>query len=132
MEFGFKFFVFIVFMSLVSFAVAYLAYAMVIKYWGKEGNRAKFGQYVIVPAIIVFYNMIIFRSIESGYHWMIGSLPLLLVGGLAIYYYFFENRALGGEPEEEKYEYYHPEDQPKKRSKKSERIHEARRKRGRE
>ncbi|MCQ2359763.1 MAG: hypothetical protein MJ055_06845 [Phascolarctobacterium sp.] len=130
MEFGFKFFVFIVFMSLVSFATAYLAYAMVIKYWGKEGNRAKFGQYIIVPAIIVFYNMIIFRSIESGYHWLIGSIPLLLVGGLAIYYYFFENRALGGEPEEIKYTYEEPE--PKRRSKKSERIHEARRKRGRE
>ncbi|MDO4178186.1 MAG: hypothetical protein Q4D21_03255 [Phascolarctobacterium sp.] len=132
MEFGFKFFVFIVFMSLVSFAVAYLAYAMVVKYWGKESSKAKFGQYIIVPAIIVFYNMIIFRSIESGYHWMIGSIPLLLVGGLAIYYYFFENRAIGGEPEEIKYDYYDPKDNPKKRSKKSERIHEARRKRGRE
>ena len=50
---NFEFFAFLVFMSFVSFAVAFLAYGMVVRFMGKEGMFAKFGQIILVPACIV-------------------------------------------------------------------------------
>ena len=132
MDVGYKFFFFIVFMSLVSMATAYLAYALVLRFWGREGLKAKIGQFVLVPGFIVLYNMLIIQSVSSGYHRYVGSVPILIIGCVAIYYYFVKGTIIGQEPEEsKKVEYYNP-DGEKKRSKKSERIHEARRKRGRE
>ena len=55
---NFEFFAFLVFMSFVSFAVAFLAYGMVVRFMGKDGFLARMGQIILVPACIVIYDFI--------------------------------------------------------------------------
>ena len=55
---NFEFFAFLVFMSFVSFAVAFLAYGMVVRFMGKDGFLARVGQIILVPACIVIYDFI--------------------------------------------------------------------------
>ena len=89
-------------MSFVSFAVAFLAYGMVVRFMGKDGFLARMGQIILVPACIVIYDFITMAAPQS-YRYVIGSIPLVLIA-----------------------------DEPKKFSKKSARIHEKRKNRGRE
>lgn len=128
---NFEFFAFLIFMSFVSFAVAFLAYAMVVRRLGKEGFGARIGQVVIVPACIVLYDILTFASGEYKYY--VGSIPLLGVAAIALYYRFFKGESFVGDKEE-----LSPSaqaklaEEPKKFSKKSARIHERRKNRGRE
>ncbi len=46
----FEFFAFLVFMTFVSFAIAFLAYAMVVRFMGKEGFASSLGQIILEPA----------------------------------------------------------------------------------
>ena len=59
---NFEFFAFLVFMSFVSFAIAFLAYAMVVRFMGKEGFAARLGQVILVPACIVLFDFITLAS----------------------------------------------------------------------
>ena len=62
---NFEFFAFLVFMSFVSFAVAFLAYGMVVRFMGKDGFLARMGQIILVPACIVInYNMCIIMEVR--------------------------------------------------------------------
>ena len=106
---NFEFFAFLVFMSFVSFAVAFLAYGMVVRFMGKDGFLARMGQIILVPACIVIYDFITMAAPQS-YRYVIGSIPLVLIAS--------ELAKLA--------------DEPKKFSKKSARIHEKRKNRGRE
>ena len=124
---NFEFFAFLVFMSFVSFAVAFLAYGMVVRFMGKDGFLARMGQIILVPACIVIYDFITMAAPQS-YRYIIGSIPLVLIAGIAIY--FRENFA--EVKEQSPSELAKLADEPKKFSKKSARIHEKRKNRGRE
>ncbi len=126
----FEFFAFLVFMTFVSFAIAFLAYAMVVRFMGKEGFASRLGQIILVPACVIIYDFITFAA-PIQYRYWIASAPLLLVAALAIYYRFIKGEPLGEEKTPMELAQKHT-DEPKKFSKKSARIHEARRKRGRE
>lgn len=117
-------------MSFVSFSVAFLAYGMVVRFMGKEGFAARLGQVILVPACIVLYDLITMAS-PDGYRYLVGSAPLLLCAGIAIYYRFFGSEPLG-EARKSPSELAALRQEPKKFSKKSARIHAARKKRGRE
>ena len=126
---NFEFFLFLIFMSVISFAVAFLAYALVIRCMGKEGALSRWTQIICIPACVIFYDFI---TIASGdYKYWVGSAPLLVIGAILLYYYFIK-----GEPilnEQTPSEMAAAQNQvlePKKFSKKSQRIHEARKKRG--
>ncbi len=126
---NFEFFVFLVFMSIVSFAIAFLAYGMVIRFIGKEGWLSKISQIILVPACIVFFDFIVFAS-PAEYRYIIGSLPLLLVAVIFVYYRFVRGEDFTEAPAPS--EAAKKIDEPKKFSKKSARIHAARKNRGRE
>lgn len=127
---NFEFFAFLVFMSFVSFAVAFLAYGMVIRFMGKEGTFARMGQIILVPACIIIYDFITMAS-PSGYRYLVGGLPLLACAGIALYYRFVKGENFGN-PEPSPMDIAKLNEEPKKFSKKSARIHAARKKRGRD
>lgn len=117
-------------MSFVSFAVAFLAYGMVVRFMGKEGFAAKAGQIILVPACIVLYDFITIATSE-GYRYLVGSIPLFLCVGIALYYRFIKGVSFD-EDKKTPQELAKLNSEPKKFSKKSARIHAARKKRGRE
>ena len=126
---NFEFFAFLVFMSFVSFAVAFLAYGMVVRFMGKEGMFARMSQILLVPACIVIFDFI---TIASGeYRYMVGSVPLILIAAVAIYYRFVMGENFAAQEEKSPLEMARMADEPKKFSKKSARIHERRKNRGR-
>ena len=127
---NFEFFAFLVFMSFVSFAIAFLAYAMVVRCMGKESFLSRLSQVLIVPACVVIYDFICIAA-PSSYRYLIGGLPLLGVAGLVLYYRFVKGEDFAN-PQKTPTELAQANAEPKKFSKKSARIHEARKKRGRE
>ncbi len=124
---NFEFFAFLVFMSFVSFAVAFLAYGMVVRFMGKEGFAARLGQVILVPACIVIYDFITMAS--QNYRYIVGSVPLLLIAGIALYFRFVKGESFAERTEKTPSELARLAEEPKKFSKKSARIHEKRKKR---
>ena len=88
---NFEFFAFLVFMSFVSFAVAFLAYGMVVRFMGKDGFLARMGQIILVPACIVIYDFITMAAPQS-YRYIIGSIPLVLLAGIPSWPSWLMNR----------------------------------------
>ncbi len=127
---NFQFFAFLIFMSFVSFAIAFLAYGMVVRFLGKTGALSRWSQIILIPACIVFFDFICIAA-PSEYRYYIGSVPLLLVGAIAVYYYFFKGESFL-EEKPTPTAMVQASVEPKKLSKKSQRIHAARKKRGRE
>lgn len=127
---SFEFFFFLVFMSFVSFAIAFLAYAMVVRFMGKESSMSRMAQIILVPACIVFYDFIVIASQE--YKYWVGCAPMLVIGLMLIYYRFFKGEALIDDNKPTPSQIANLTREEKKFSKKSQRIHEARKKRGAE
>ncbi len=125
---NFEFFAFLVFMSFVSFAVAFLAYGMVVRFMGKEGFAARLGQVILVPACIVIYDFITMAAPQS-YRYIVGSVPLLLIAGIALYFRFVKGESFAERTEKTPSELARLAEEPKKFSKKSARIHEKRKNR---
>lgn len=127
---NFEFFFFLVFMSIVSFAVAFLAYGMVVRFMGKEGFASRLGQIILVPACIIFYDFI---TIASGdYRYVVGAAPMLVIAAILIYYRFFKGESFLEKDEITPMQAANLTREEKKFSKKSQRIHAARKNRGRE
>lgn len=114
-------------MSFVSFAVAFLAYGMVVRFMGKEGFAARLGQVILVPACIVIYDFITMAS--QNYRYIVGSVPLLLIAGIALYFRFVKGESFAERTEKTPSELARLAEEPKKFSKKSARIHEKRKNR---
>ncbi len=127
---NFDFFMFLLFMSIASFAMAFLAYGFVVRFWGKTGWVAKIGQVVLVPILIILFDFVTIAT-PVRYRYYVGSLPLAALAALIFYFYFIK-----GESPFDKDEAPKAPSKPivgeKKESKKSQRIHAARQKRGRE
>ena len=128
---NFEFFAFLVFMSFSSFAMAFLAYAMVVRFMGKTGWLAKAGQMLLVPACILIFDFITI-AVPIQYRYYVGSLPLLAVGAIFFYMRFFKGESLLDDDKPEPMKAANAAAEPKKFSKKSQRIHAARQKRGRD
>ena len=128
---NFEFFMFLIFMSIVSFAVAFIAYGAVIKLLGKDRSISRMAQIIVVPAAVVAYDMFCFY-VDDSYRYFVACIPLAGIVGLMLYAYFFKRTSYEGflETPQQAAKALAPE--PKRESKKSQRIHEARRKRGRE
>lgn len=117
----FNFFFFLVFLSIASFALAFIVYIIILKLFGDK----RWIEMLLVPLAVVafdFYVMIV----DNDYKYFVGAIPLAIVAGLIGYAYFFKNIPVGGESNSV---------QPisrdeKKYSAKSARIHAARAKRG--
>ena len=128
---NFDFFMLLIFMSISSFAMAFVLYYLIIRTFGRDGKVSKLAQVLLIPLLIVGFDMLVLFADES-YRYFIGSLPLAAVVGLCLYAYFFKRNDTAGflsTPKEAHKAYEMP---AKKPSKKSQRIHEARKKRGKE
>lgn len=128
---NFEFFAFMVFMSIVSFAVAFIAYAVITKLLGKEGTMARMAQVILVPLAVVAYDMFCFY-VDDSYRYFVGCIPLAGIVGLMLYAYFFKSSTAEGFLETPQQAAKNLQAPPKKPSKKSQRIHERRKKRGAE
>ncbi len=122
------FFIFLVYMSVVSFAVAFLAYGLVVRVCGKEGFFSRMCQVLLVPAAVVGFDFT--ALVFEEYRYYIGAIPLGIIALILFYVRFVKGESLGGEAA--------PTEQApltraeKKFSKKSQRIHAARKSRGRD
>ena len=80
-----EFFIFLCFMSFVSFAVAFLAYGLVIRLMGTTSSASRYSQIILVPIAIIGYDFLTITA-PAEYRYVIGGLPLL---GLMLLYYRF-------------------------------------------
>lgn len=129
---NFEFFSFMVFMSIVSFAVAFIAYYLVVKTFGKEGSISRMAQIILVPLAVVAYDMFCFY-VDDSYRFFVGCIPLAGIVGLTLYAYFFKGSETEGFLETPQQAAARTLVAPEKKpSKKSQRIHDRRKKRGAE
>ena len=54
-----EFFIFLCFMSFVSFAVAFLAYGLVIRLMGTTSSASRYSQIILVPIAIIGYDFLL-------------------------------------------------------------------------
>lgn len=74
-----EFFIFLCFMSFVSFAVAFLAYGLVIRLMGTTSSASRYSQIILVPIAIIGYDFLTITA-SAEYRYVIGGLPMLLLG----------------------------------------------------
>ena len=108
-------------MSFVSFAVGVITWVAVVRLFGRGTQTAKVLSYVLIPVVVLAYNFLII--ISGSYRYLIGSLPLVLIVGYALYYRFGNHGTYIETPEPPETSF------KRKQSAKSRRIHEAREKR---
>lgn len=117
-----QFFFFLVFLSIASFALAFIAYVIVLRLFGEN----RIAQAIIIPLVVVAFDFTV-MVVPKDYTYLVGSIPMAGVAGLIAYAYFFKGVPVGGSASVQ------PtlEHDEKKYSAKSARIHAARAKRGR-
>lgn len=81
------FFIFLCFMSFVSFAVAFLAYGLVIRFMGTTSAASRYCQIILVPLAIIGYDFLTITA-PAEYRYVVGVLPMFLLGLMLLYYRF--------------------------------------------
>lgn len=93
-----EFFIFLCFMSFVSFAVAFLAYGLVIRLMGTTSSASRYSQIILVPiAMIIGYDFLTITA-PAEYRYVIGGLPMLLLGLMLLYYRFGKGGSMDDAP----------------------------------
>lgn len=122
---NFDFFFFLVYMSLASFALAFITYIAILKTIGDN----KWVEMIVVPLCVVAFDFAT-MVMPQEYKYMFASIPLAVIVGLIGYAYFFKGISpMGNESVKPNANLSRDE---KKYSAKSARIHAAREKRGRD
>jgi len=67
-----EFFIFLCFMSFVSFAVAFLAYGLVIRLMGTTSSASRYSQIILVPIAIIGYDFLTITA-PAEYRYVIGG-----------------------------------------------------------
>ena len=63
-----EFFIFLCFMSFVSFAVAFLAYGLVIRLMGTTSSASRYSQIILVPIAIIGYDFLTITAPAEAMH----------------------------------------------------------------
>ena len=92
-----EFFIFLCFMSFVSFAVAFLAYGLVIRLMGTTSSASRYSQIIHVPIAIIGYDFLTITA-PAEYRYVIGGLPMLLLGLMLLYYRFVKGGSMDDAP----------------------------------
>ena len=92
-----EFFIFLCFMSFVSFAVAFLAYGLVIRLMGTTSSASRYSQIILVPIAIIGYAFLPITA-PAEYRYVIGGLPMLLLGLMLLYYRFGKGGSMDDAP----------------------------------
>lgn len=90
-------FVFLLFMSISSFALAYLTYMGVIKMFGVNNKISTYAQLLIIPAVVIGYDMF---TITSKYTYWVGSIPIILVAAIVIHFHLNSKKSAAQTPQE--------------------------------
>ena len=90
-----EFFIFLCFMSFVSFAVAFLAYGLVIRLMGTTSSASRYSQIILVPIAIIGYDFLTITA-PAEYRYVI--LPMLLLGLMLLYYRFGKGGSMDDAP----------------------------------
>ena len=61
-----EFFIFLCFMSFVSFAVAFLAYGLVIRLMGTTSSASRYSQIILVPMLLLGLMLLYYRFVKGG------------------------------------------------------------------
>ena len=118
---NFEIFLFLLFMSFVSFAVGVIVWVAIVRFFGRGSPKARILSYILIPIIALGYNFLVLTA--GKWRYLIGCLPLALIIGYSLYYRF-GNHGTYIEPQTK------PEsDFQRRESSKSRRIREAREKR---
>ena len=83
-----EFFIFLCFMSFVSFAVAFL---------GTTSSASRYSQIILVPIAIIGYDFLTITA-PAEYRYVIGGLPMLLLGLMLLYYRFGKGGSMDDAP----------------------------------
>lgn len=118
---NFEVFLFLLFMSFVSFAVGLIVWVAIARIFGRGTPTAKLLSYVLIPILVLTYNFLIIVS--GPWRYAVGSLPLVVIVGYLLYYRF-GNHGSYIEPQAPP-----PSDFKRRESAKSRKIHAAREKR---
>jgi len=86
-----EFFIFLCFMSFVSFAVAFLAYGLVIRLMGTTSSASRYSQIILVPIAIIGYDFLTITA-PAEYRYVIGGGPRPLFFLFLVFFLF----CLGG------------------------------------
>ncbi len=80
------FFLYLIFLSFVSFSVAILVYGTLLRLLGSESRLSRYAQLFLVPLTVIGYD---FLTIVTRSYW-VGAIPIGLVILLLGYYYLFK------------------------------------------
>lgn len=83
---NFEVFLFLLFMSFVSFAVGLIVWVAIARIFGRGTPTAKLLSYVLIPILVLAYNFLIIVS--GPWRYAVGSLPLVVIVGYLLYYRF--------------------------------------------
>ncbi len=92
-----EFFIFLCFMSFVSFSVAFLAYGLVVRFMGSTSAASRYAQLILVPLAIIGYDFLTI-TVEPEYRYVIGALPMLFLGLMLLYYRFVKGGSFDEAP----------------------------------
>ena len=83
--------IFLIFMTLVTFAVAFVAYAAIVWLWGTNSSTgSKIAQMILVPVAVIGYDFVTIIS-PAKYQYMVGAIPILLIGFMLLYFKFIKD-----------------------------------------
>lgn len=89
-----EFFIFLIYMSLVSFAMAFVAYAIVIWIFGATSKLSRYTQIFLIPVAIIGWDLLtITRPIEYRYY--VGGVPIAAIAIMLLYYRFVKGGKWG-------------------------------------
>lgn len=91
------FFIFLIYMSFVSFSIAFIAYAFVARMFGTTSTTSRYSQMIFIPLSIVVYDLITITTPKEYFYW-VGSVPMIIIGMFLIYYRFIKGESFGSEP----------------------------------
>ena len=115
---NFEVFLFLLFMSFVTFAVGVIVWVAIARFFGRGTQTARMLNYILIPVAAFAYCFLII--ISGKWRYAIGFIPIALIIGYCLYYRF-GNHGTYIEPQEK------PEsDFQRRESSKSRRIREAR------
>lgn len=86
-----EFIIFFLFMSIISFCMAFIAYGVIIKFMGTKSDASRYTQMFLIPIVVIGFDLITL-GVPIEYRYGVGSIPLGILGLFLVYYHF----VLGG------------------------------------
>ena len=91
---NFEIFLFLLFMSFVSFAVGVIVCVAIVRFFGRGSQKARILSYILIPIIALGYNFLVLTA--GKWRYLVGFLPIALIIGYVLYYRFRNRISSGG------------------------------------